>query len=367
MKKPKWEQVYDAHGKRSRGLWKRGERYYVQTTVTDPQSGLKGVRRILLINCNTEPQARKAAEAMKIKAEQGEVFRKQGSPWLRDYIPHYIANAHKSEDTLRNEKCYLEKWSEWLGDIRLSNITPANILAYRTEALQPDAEGKCLSKRTVNVRVNALKSLLRMAKLECKIQKLPTEGIKELRHAYKTKPLLSVQQVEEIIGKAESLCPRSGKQFSDFVKLCAYSGGRMKEVLSLRWDKISFDKRLVEFFGKGSKTRHVDFNPKLEAHLRDMLSRKSDSPWLFPSQRIKGARITSFKKTLEKVRNDTGIDFSNHSFRHYFASMCVMAGIDFGVVGSWLGHADGGALAAKVYGHLNNQHKIDAAKKLTNI
>lgn len=366
MKKPKWEKVFDVHGNRSRGLWKRGERYYVQTTVLDPQSGLKSVRKLLLVNCHTEAQARKAAEALKIKAEQGEVFRKQGSPWLGEYIPHYLQNCHKAEHSKKNEEGYLKKWLAYFGNIRLANITTQQILSYRTETLKP-VDGKTLSKRTVNVRVNALKSMLKLAKLENKIQKLPTEGITELRHTYRSKPLLSVEQVEEIIHKAERLCPRSGKQFSDFVKLCAYSGGRMNEVLSLKWSNISFENRLVEFFGKGGKTRYVDFIPKLAAHLSDMLSRKSDSQWLFPSGRNHGTRIMSFKKTLEKVREKTGIEFSNHSFRHYFTSMCVMDGIDFMTIASWLGHADGGVLIGRVYGHLNNQHRIEAASRVTHI
>lgn len=123
--KARWQQVYDAAGKRSRGLWQRGDRYYVQTTVLDPQTGLRAIRRVLLTNCRTEPQARKAAEAVKIAAEKGEVYRKQGSPMLAEYIPHYLATCHKKENTVSYEKGYLNRWLDHLGDIRLSNITPA--------------------------------------------------------------------------------------------------------------------------------------------------------------------------------------------------------------------------------------------------
>lgn len=362
----KWEQVYDANGIRSRGLWKRGSMFYVQTTVVDPQTGLKGIRRLALPNCATEPQARKAAESVKPKALHAEIYRKQGSPYLADYISHYLANCHKSDHTKDNEECYLKKWLQWFGNVRLSNITTAQILSYRTECLKPDANGKTLSKRTVNVRVNALKSLLKFAKMENKIEKNPAGEIVELSHHYKTKALLETSQIENIINTAESFCPRSGKQFSDFVKLCCYSGGRMNEILSLTWDKVNFNTNMLEIFGKGSKTRFVHFNPKLESHLKDMHARKTTSNWLFPSQRSE-SRITTFKKTLTKIREKTGLEFSNHSFRHYFASMAVMAGIDFMTISRMLGHSDGGTLVGKVYGHLNDQHQKDAAKKLTNL
>ena len=45
--------------------------------------------------------------------------------------------------------------------------------------------------------------------------------------------------------------------------------------------------------------------------------------------------------------------------------MCVMNGIDFMTTAHWLGHKDGGILVGKVYGHLSDEHKKAAAKKLT--
>ena len=53
-----------------------------------------------------------------------------------------------------------------------------------------------------------------------------------------------------------------------------------------------------------------------------------------------------------------------HDCRHAFASMCVMQGVNFGVVASWLGHVDGGTLIAKVYSHLAPGHMREAAQRL---
>lgn len=51
--------------------------------------------------------------------------------------------------------------------------------------------------------------------------------------------------------------------------------------------------------------------------------------------------------------------------RHFFASECVMAGLDFMTIAAWLGHSDSGILAGKVYGHLADTHKKAAAQKLS--
>jgi integrase len=51
-----------------------------------------------------------------------------------------------------------------------------------------------------------------------------------------------------------------------------------------------------------------------------------------------------------------------HDLRHYFCSICVMAGIDFMTIAAWLGHKDGGILVGKVYGHLLDDHRRKAAR-----
>ena len=54
----------------------------------------------------------------------------------------------------------------------------------------------------------------------------------------------------------------------------------------------------------------------------------------------------SFKMVRAKAKL-AGVGF--HELRHFFASQCVMAGIDFMTVAHWLGHSEGGVLVGKVY------------------
>ena len=54
-----------------------------------------------------------------------------------------------------------------------------------------------------------------------------------------------------------------------------------------------------------------------------------------------------------------------HDLRHYFCSICVMAGIDFMTIAAWLGHKDGGILVGKVYGHLLDEHRRKAANRIS--
>src|SRR6266853_2265194 len=65
---------------------------------------------------------------------------------------------------------------------------------------------------------------------------------------------------------------------------------------------------------------------------------------------------------------------THHDLRHFFATRLIEMGIDSPTVAKLLGHADGGALAMKVYGHLrmaylqkrlqNLRFNVDAAQPL---
>ena len=54
----------------------------------------------------------------------------------------------------------------------------------------------------------------------------------------------------------------------------------------------------------------------------------------------------------------------HHDLRHYFATKAIQSGVDIPTVSKWLGHADGGALAMKVYTNLMTDHLIEQSKKL---
>ena len=105
----------------------------------------------------------------------------------------------------------------------------------------------------------------------------------------------------------------------------------------------------------------MDFNPSLEAHLKDMLTRRdTGQEWLFPSSQRgrEDQHALSYRETLLMAREASGLEHVGfHDCRHHFISMSVMAGIDYMTIAAWVGHKDGGILIGKVYGHLANEHR----------
>lgn len=57
--------------------------------------------------------------------------------------------------------------------------------------------------------------------------------------------------------------------------------------------------------------------------------------------------------------------FPQHKIRHLFATKCVEAGVSFKTLAEWLGHNDGGVLAAETYSHLRPDCSREQAAKVS--
>ena len=75
--------------------------------------------------------------------------------------------------------------------------------------------------------------------------------------------------------------------------------------------------------------------------------------------------VKSPRIALEGACERLGIEHLRvHDLRHIFATRCLESGVDFPTLAGWLGHKDGGILAAKDYGHLVPDHSSKQAGKV---
>jgi len=170
-------------------------------------------------------------------------------------------------------------------------------------------------------------------------------------------------------------CPADGRYMSTRAR--AFPSRRTARLstvspLSLRWEDVDFLRGQITIgadgLAKNHEARTVDFYPKLEAHLREMLAhRQPDSTFLYPSPQRgdKDAHAKTFMETLKIARKASNLPHAGfHDCRHFFISFCVMSGIDFMTIARWVGHKDGGILIGKVYGHLSNEHAKQQAQRI---
>lgn len=339
--------------------------------VVDTETGLKKNNRIRLKDATNRNDATKAMYGVLKSIKDGDITNAKSGPDFKTFREHFKKVSGKARTTIIREDNCLKHWEKFLGsDIRIGQITPRQILAYRGRLLQ-----RGLTPSTANHHVKALRALLKLALTEKYISKLPMAGIAPLKVKSVERILFSTDDILRIGTEALRSRPITGEQFADFLLLCMYSGGRKSEVANLKWQNVDWGNKQLLFQGdttKNFESRRVDFSANLENHLRCLQAKAYQGvDYVFPSYRLgkphrTSVAVQSFQKMVEGVRCAVGLpDFTLHLTRHYFISTAVMAGIDYLTIAKWVGHKDGGILIGKTYGHLNREHMRKMAGKLT--
>ena len=361
--------VYNGRKRKVRSLWQRGGTFYARLKITYPGEEEAKVRRVPL-KAKTVPEATKELRALQVKRDKGQTIVRERTPTLKEYGQKYIdrlfTGNRKRPKTITSENGHLRFWTRELGQRRLHSITAGQIQRALDKRA---ADGR--APRTLNLALTTLRNIFAEAISDGLVDSSPCENVKWRKVDKKERRLVTAEEFDRL-GDAALKVSKNGQQFCDYLRLLLYSGGRMAETLRLRWLDVNWEQEQLVIGADGEsknhEVRHVDFNPSLEAHLKDMHQRRDEeSVWLFPSPQRGNRDIPSksFRETLLLAREESGLEHVGfHDTRHHFISMSVMAGIDYMTISAWVGHKDGGILIGKVYGHLANEHRQRAAQKL---
>jgi integrase len=355
--------VFDSRKRKIRGLWQRGARYYAQLRVGGKP------KRIPLIADNLEG-ARADLERTRTKNREGKLPTPGYRPQFAVFASEYLASpiyGQKKQSTRESERVILEYWKQHLGGIRLDKITDVMVRSYREKRL---AQG--VTARTVNKEAVAFYQVLKLANDRGLISSLPR--VRQLKQKPPPKrALLAPEEVQRLLRHCEPEVTKNADLLKFYLRFLALTGAREKEALRVRWADVDFEKRFVTIGAdadtKNAQHRTVNFTPELHELLRDMgAARPPDSSFSFPSPQrgSKDIPAHSLRESFKLVRRKAKMPrVGFHDLRHFFASQCVMAGVDFMTIASWLGHSDGGVLVGKVYGHLADEHKRRMADNLS--
>jgi integrase len=156
---------------------------------------------------------------------------------------------------------------------------------------------------------------------------------------------------------------RRAHESGDFAEFMAFSGARKEEAAEWKWE----DERANSIFIRGTKTetsrdREVPKIPAMVDLLARMKARRTAD-----GRKLAGPvfSVGQCREALESACKRAGVSrWTHHTLRHLFATRCIESGVDIPTVSRWLGHADGGALAMKTYGHLRKEHSETQAAKV---
>jgi integrase len=226
--------------------------------------------------------------------------------------------------------------------------------------------GPCISPRTWNIEVETLKQIFVYARDTLRIVlDNPVEGLKRKKEPKAGIVIPSQEQFRALVNELR-WGHRSTGEAADLVEFLAYSGCRIGEARSLRWQDINEELGTVLITGgevgtKNHEARVIPLFAPLARLVQSMRTRKPFDSVDTPVFQIRNA-------TLQIVRACKRIGlprFGHHTMRHFFCSNAIEAGCDFKVIAEWLGHRDGGVLVAMTYGHLRSEHSAAMARRIT--
>jgi integrase len=194
----------------------------------------------------------------------------------------------------------------------------------------------------------------------------PAEKVRNRKTAAATIEIPSKEQFGRLVAELrnEPQAVRSGA--AAFAEFLGYSGVRLGEGREVRWRDVNFDLNTLLVTGgetgtKNHEDRTLPLFPGLRRLLKSIMEERGEM--------TKEDRIFGFKdirQALGSACRRAGLPrFGHHALRHFFCSNAIEAGVDFKAIAGWLGHKDGGVLAAKTYGHLRNEHSAAMAQRMT--
>ncbi|MDQ8046507.1 MAG: integrase [Patulibacter sp.] len=155
-------------------------------------------------------------------------------------------------------------------------------------------------------------------------------------------------------GEDEELRRLSEAQDPQLIRVAAFAGLRLSEIVALRWRDVDFERRAINVRATVSDGKLVDA-PKSGKHRRvpmsdraltalDALSRRQNFTEAddFVAVGLMGERITgdALSKRFKRARDHAGLrPLVFHHLRHTFGSQAVAGGVDLAQVKAAMGHS----------------------------
>lgn len=269
---------------------------------------------------------------------------------LSDLMQQTLEYAHsnKSAKTAEREAQVFSRLLKELGNIHLSEITPALVEDYKNRRL------RVVSVSTVNIEIRVLNTAIRQAD-NIGWGGLPAKGFKLIRQGDPEPPQwLSRKEIEVLLAAATG-------DYRRFIEFLLNTGCRRNEALGMRWEDIDIGRKQIVVrseVGKMGKRRTIPINDELMRAFSDWPGKHSGL--LFPRF---GPNQVSM--AFRRIRKQAGIPdgISVHSLRATFACHLIEQGVDIYTVSRLLGHSSV-TVTEKHYLALDPAHAKSAVNSL---
>lgn len=361
---------------------KKGNRWYYSFDI----AGENGKRRkIERAGGSTRKEAEKALRSAINEYETAGTLMSETNMSVSDYLDYwyedYVLNNLKTNTQLNYKGIIDNHLKELIGHYRLKHLNP--------KAVQKCIDAKFkegLSKQTIAIIKTVLTGSMRRAVYPYQfIKQDPTRYItmpkydERKQQTRKEMKILNVEQFQQLTKHVPKANP-----FYIPMMIAFYTGLRRSEVLGLEWKHISFKSETLtveQIIVQNSKEwnigtpktqssyRTIGIGAQLVAILKEHKKRQEENKEFYGNHYVEndfvctkenGDLITpySLKYWQDKASEESGIDFTFHSFRHTHATLLLENGAKEKAIQERLGHARIGT-TMDTYSHLTKKTKKD--------
>jgi len=299
-------------------------------------------------------------------------------------------NSEKWEKTIQGYKTYIrieKNLSANSVEAYVRDITVfANFILRKFDVLPTEVDEDMISqylvhlntiqhKRTSQAReLSGVKSFYNYLLMTDKIEQSPAEFITAPKSRRELPDVLTVEEVERIIGSIDTTT-FMGRRDRAMLEMLYSCGLRVTELISLKMSDLFLGEGYIRVMGKGNKQRLVPIGRLAQEWLmqylddrrellKDKTTKGSNVQAVFLSNRRTELTRVMIFTIIRNATKDAGITktVSPHTFRHSFATHLYTGGASIRQVQDMLGHQS--ITTTEIYTHLDPEHLRGAIDKI---
>ena len=219
-----------------------------------------------------------------------------------------------------------------------------------------------INARSVARVISGVKSFYKYLLTDGYVDIDPTELLETPKIGMKLPTVLSLEEIERIIGEID-LSTKEGHRNRAIIEVLYSCGLRISEAIGLKFSDLFLDEGFIKVEGKGGKQRLVPISPSAVREINNYLEdrkeivvKKGSENHLFLSKRgTPISRIMVFH-FIKQYADRAGIKktISPHTFRHSFATHLLEGGANIRAIQLMLGHEK--ITTTEIYTHMDREY-----------
>lgn len=291
---------------------------------------------------------------------------------LTDAIDRYSRDILPNLKDHKHRRLHLKWWSEQIGAITISDITPALINECRDSLkATPYKTGKTEKPRTdatINRYLASLSPVMKAAADDWGwITDNPCQKVRRGKESRGRTRFLSTDERNRLLKACDQA--KNTPELKIIVLLAITTGGRRGDIANLLWRDVDLKRKRVIFVDtKNGETRAAPLaGPALKAMQEWSKVRPLDSSahvFQGRTDKTKGKPLDFQRPWMTALKRAGLTDFRFHDLRHTAASYLAMHGAGLREIADILGHKT--LAMVQRYSHLTQDHKAAVVERMAN-